>query len=308
MASTTYEEALRRMKGWFEGNVIRSMTAMLQEKHLYQSITVAAPAMPKKELKTSDGKALEVDQWPALTAFVSNPWAPQAPDPRQDVCCCAPPTVKLFCKTCKRIEPYNLAYAEDTLGRIGKKGAAGGDTQQAFLFAYECQSCKGIPELFMVRRRGLRLTNEGRSPMENVAVPAAVPKVVKPFFGGAIVAHQSGQTLAGLFLLRTLVEQWARASTGSQKKEADKVMEDYMGSLPQDFRARFPSMRDLYGELSADLHAATGSPELFDSALQRIDEHFDIRRAFKLSANPAAAEPSIGAGAAQEDAKAEETA
>jgi hypothetical protein len=33
---------------------------------------------------------------------------------------------------------------------------------------------------------------------------------VKHFYRGAVVAHQSGQTLAGIFLLRTIIEQWAR--------------------------------------------------------------------------------------------------
>jgi hypothetical protein len=147
---------------------------------------------------------------------------------------------------------------------------------------YTCQSCKQTPEVFLVRRRGVKLTNEGRSPIEHVEVPAFIPKPVRRFFSGAVVAHQSGQTLAALFLLRTVIEQWARAATESVKVQADQVLDDYMLTLPEDFRARFPSLRALYGELSVDMHAATGSSGLFSRAVTEICEHFDARRLFKL--------------------------
>jgi len=106
------------------------------------------------------------------------------------------------------------------------------------------------------------------------------------FFSGAVVAHQSGQTLAGVFLLRSLIEQWARITTKSQAAKADEVLDAYMNSLPIDFKSRFASMYGLYGELSADIHSATGSAELFDSARCQIVEHFEARRLFKLSTDP----------------------
>ena len=139
-------------------------------------------------------------------------------------------------------------------------------------------------------------------------VPKFVPKTVSRFLGGAIVAHQSGQTLAGLFLLRTLIEQWARFASGSKKEWADHVLEDYMATLPGDFKTRFPSMRGLYGELSADIHIAKASAELFEKARLQIVEHFDARRMFKLedvavatppgeAAKPAEAQtPKMGSG------------
>jgi adenylate kinase len=72
--------------------------------------------------------------------------------------------------------------------------------------SYQCQSCKGVPEVFLVRREHLKRTNAGRAPIEHVEVPKDIPKHVSRFFRGAIVAHQSGQTLAGIFLLQTLIE------------------------------------------------------------------------------------------------------
>lgn len=158
-----------------------------------------------------------------------------------------------------------------------------GETEQAFLLAYQCQSCKRTPELFLMRRRGLKLTNEGRSPIEHVAVPPFVPNVVQRFLSGGIIAHQSGQTLAGVFMLRTVLEHWARSASGSKKEQADQVMDDYMATLPDDLKNRFPSMRTLYGELSVDIHNATGSADLFEKARVQILEHFDIRRMFGMA-------------------------
>jgi hypothetical protein len=203
------------------------------------------------------------------------------------------PDVKLFCTDCDRIEAFNAVSAEDFSGRGQDRSpfTVGGQTVQVFVLSYQCQSCKSVPEVFLVRRHGLRLTNAGRAPIEHVTVPADISKVVKRFFSGAIVAHQSGQTLAGLFLLRTLIEQFARAATASKATNADEVMEAYMATLPPDFKSRFSSMRDLYGELSEDLHSATGSPELFDSARNRITEHFEVLTRSNWRASSAAHTP-----------------
>lgn len=94
-----------------------------------------------------------------------------------------------------------------------------------------------------------------------------------------------------------------RNSTGQSPRQgdepvrrADQVIEVYMGTLPADFKGRFASMRDLYGELSGDLHSATGSSELFDKAKGQIAEHFETRRVFKLRDRPEpAADPRVGA-------------
>jgi hypothetical protein len=56
-----------------------------------------------------------------------------------------------------------------------------------------------------------------------------------------------------------------------------------MATLPADFKNRFPSMRALYGALSADIHTATGSTVLFERAQQEIVEYFELRLLFKVT-------------------------
>jgi hypothetical protein len=193
--------------------------------------------------------------------------------------------VKLFCDKCNRIEAFNPIAAQDFLThfRYGVVTNRIPDVKtQVFVLSYECQSCKSPPEVFLVRRFGLKLTLSGRAPIEHVEVPSDIPREVQKFYAGAIVAHQSGQTLAGLFLLRTLIEQWARLKISDQETQADKVLEKYMATLPPDFRQRFASIKEIYGDISADIHMAIGSEELFDKKIKDITEHFEACKLFKL--------------------------
>jgi len=276
-------------------DVTAALRLLLERRHLYQSVTVVRHG----ELELENGAvSLGAQQVARLTLLPWLPLDPVSPGRKSEVGSpygvapndlyirFLPPDAKLFCTVCARLEAFNPVSLEEFLSRDGTHGfetkTAGKNTVQVFVFSYQCQSCKGVPEVFLVRRQGLRLTLAGRTPIEHVEVPASIPKTVSKFFSGGVVAHQSGQTLSGLFQLRTLLEQFARSTTTSTSTWADAVMEAYMETLPPDFKARFPSMRSLYGELSADLHSATASPELFDKACQQITEHFEARKLFKL--------------------------
>jgi hypothetical protein len=249
-------------------NKIRdTLRTLLEEKHLYQSTTLdLRGVVPIMEANLNPLRA-SMDQ---LRKATTRPWFFKDPlvsksvsDERLTV---TPPDLKLFCGRCNRIEAFNLVSVEDFLERPAEaRFVVNSETAQALVLSYRCQSCKGVPEVFLVARQGFRLTNTGRAPIEHVDVPAAIPKDMRRFYGGAIVAHQSGQTLAGIFLLRTLIEQWARQSTEANGF-ADEALDAYMAALPEDFKSRFPSLRTLYSDISVDLHNATGSIELFDTA------------------------------------------
>ena len=275
----------RSLKASFEANITNGLRTLLQQKHLYQSVEI--PRTDSYNLKQLNGDI--VPQQDKRVGFaIDAPWRSEPPPNPLDWCRLTVPDIKVFCSVCKRVEAYNPVSNEDVYKSTNQlRFNIKNEIHQAFALVFMCQSCKATPDVFLVRRRGVKLTLEGRSPIENVTVPGAIAKSVRRFYSDAVVAHQSGQTLAGIFLLRTLIEQWARASSGSIKKEADQVMEDYMATLPPDFRERFPSLRALYGELSADMHAATGSPELFTKAQGEIAEHFEARRLFKLTLAPA---------------------
>jgi len=251
-----------------EERLVPAMRTLLEQKHLYQSVTskpttsVINPAIPGPKSSPPAGIKLAI------------------------------PDVKLFCAVCERVEAFNLEAAEDYLGRTDNGNRfEGSSIVQVFAASFLCQSCKRVPEVFLIRRTGWRLTLCGRAPMEVAGVPRVIPKAVRRFFGGAIVAHQSGQTLAGVFMLRTVIEQWARSCVQDPPAQADQLLEAYMTTLPPDFRDRFPSMRTLYGDLRVDIHGAVGSAELFERASGQIVEHFDARRLFKLPEPTATVQP-----------------
>lgn len=115
------------------------------------------------------------------------------------------------------------------------------------------------------------------------------------FYSGVIVAYQSGQTLAGNFMLRTLIEQWVRLDTKAErgqreeaaepteaKWKADQVLDVYAEKLPEALKGRFGTLKDSYSDLSADIHSAAGSADIFEKSRADIERHFDARRVFEL--------------------------
>ncbi len=289
--SASGNEAVNRLAESFKQRIYQGVKTLLESKHLYQSVQVeygdltdsitGDPRLVKVMIRQFEG--LVNGEWLCSNPSRNIPLIHQQKGSESitfDL-----PDAKLFCDECNRVEAFNVVSAEDFTQRGGfSRGepATENQTVQAFVASYLCQSCKSVPEVFLIRRQGSKLTLCGRAPIEHVAVPSVIPRSVRQFYSGAVVAHQSGQTLAGLFLLRTLVEQWVRQQTPDSEGRADEVLEKYMQGLPQDFRDRFTSMRDLYSRLSGDIHEARGSSDLFGEAIDAVVEHFEARRLFKL--------------------------
>jgi hypothetical protein len=249
---------------------------LLEGKHLYQSITLQASAPPVHQEATVE-----------LSKASAALWIPHANTTGKSATLAvsfSAPDVKLFCKRCSRLEAFNLVSSNEVLARTGKSYESKTGAVQIFVFSYLCQSCKITPEVFLIRREGLKLILCGRAPMEYIDIPTDIPREVQKFYRGALLAYQSGETLAGNFMLRTVIEQWARYATGKESsRDSDEIMDSYMASLPEDFKRSFSSMRSLYGELSNDIHGAVGSSELFEDSIAKINDHFEARRLCRIS-------------------------
>jgi len=282
-------EAFQAWQTEFERRLANGVKELLEKRHLYQSVAIDMGdtlEMLKPRLHiagdeyrlTTEVSTLRRSNWVAV-----DPANPKAMAAGERPMLFKIPDVKLFCESCDRTEAFNLVSAEGFLERGDRDGTVFGSTVvQVFAVSFLCQSCKRIPEVFLIRRGGEKLTLCGRAPMEVAHVPRVIPKGLHRFYGGAVIGHQSGQTLAGVFMLRTVIEQWARSQVKDPPNQADQLMDAYMATLPPDFNQRFPSMRTLYGDLSIDVHSATGSAELFERAAGAIIEHFEARRLFKL--------------------------
>jgi hypothetical protein len=253
------QQVINQWQREFEQKITLGIKSLLETMHLYQSITLEYESLfdtiREMTLEITEQQSIE-DIKTSFSESLQAAWFPIDKVGRNYIIggvkispfCFETPDIKLFCNICKRVEPANSISSTDFFQRKSTPRylSISGQRVQAFVFSFLCQSCKSVPEVFLVRRQGLKLTHSGRSPIEHIDVPRVIPNSVKDYYSGAVVAHQSGQTLAGIFLLRTVIEQWARYCTPTAPREADKLLDAYMDTLPDDFKARFTSFRSLY--------------------------------------------------------------
>lgn len=280
---TTTEAAQAALVAELSKAIATSIRLLLETKHLYQSVSVDVRQIVEKHMTTAGAAAsgigvvaVQIEGWLWRATGHSAEAAIKYFEDRllqnsgRKVVEWVAPDIKVYCHTCKRTEPFNPS-ASQNLGDV-------------FALSYICQSCKGPPHVFLVRKSKSKLTVAGRTPMERVDVPKTIPKSVADFFSGAEIAHQSGQTLAGLFLLRTFCEQWARMHA-PEGAYADEAITAYMGTLPDAVKSNFPSIAKLYSDLSAAIHKAQADVVLYDRAVADIRKHFDARAVFDLPAD-----------------------
>lgn len=289
-------------------SIQQSFRILLTNKHLYQAVTLDLEWMTTSVRKMKmhmDLSALQSGPGPASTplvpleavaaeleSVVDRYWEPE--DPTADGTLPVPrlgkpdylyfrlPTINTHCSHCDESWPFNPQH------RLGTS-AQGPNGQQWFFLAYECQQCKGMPVQFLVRRDKRKLILAGRDPIEKLPTPRVLPKRAAKYFSDAVIAHHAGQTLAGLFLLRVFLEQYWRTVPNVEKlldQNPRATGEDqgsaYNETLPDDFKARFPSLKDIYCRLSEAMHKADGNAELFEEACRELERHFDARRLFEI--------------------------
>jgi hypothetical protein len=286
MLEADYPQYYEQIQKELPSLITSALRQLLENKHLYQKIEVDVKELmmwasieskcTSPRAKPFAAKCFEILNW---TWLIENKPTGHRKVFDAEALIFSLPTIKIFCSTCNRIEPFN-AYPPDAHAILDHIVTA--KRQQIFILEYECQSCKGLPTVFMLRREALKLFLEGRSPIEHVDVPKVIPKEQRKYYSDAIVAHNSGQTLAGLFLLRTFVEQYVRSLSPNTELLADKLIESYMEQLPVDFKARFPSLGKIYSDLSGAIHKAEASVELFDKTIADLTQHFDAKKLFKI--------------------------
>jgi len=201
------------------------------------------------------------------------------------------PTISVRCenKECNSIQAHNSGFRDQTQGfqAVPFKISRGGKQIpfQTFVFPYQCQKCKQEPLVFLVHREREKLTLAGRNHIESVQVPQAIPKKESNYFSSANIAYKTGYVLAGLFLLRTTIEQYMRRSikvTGKKRIKGEDLAEEYAKYLPDDFPQRYSSMKVIYEGLSVALHSADANSTLFEKFKENIEGHFDLLRHYPL--------------------------
>ena len=196
--------------------------------------------------------------------------------------------LKLNCLKCQRREAFVPAWSIDFATEFWRLNTSGVTFTlppgfQLLMLVYQCQSCEGLPEGFLVRRTSWELQLHGRSPIEGVEVPKYIPKPEYNLFRDALIAFNTGKVLAALFYLRSFIEQFARRVTKKVGRvTGDEIMDAYNETLPPKHRDSMPSLREWYDNLSVPLHEARDDAQVFEEARKKIEKHFEIRDVFEI--------------------------
>jgi len=151
---------------------------------------------------------------------------------------------------------------------------------QFVAMAFQCQACKGPAQMFLIRRAGFRVSIEGRSPIEKVQRHPDLPEPYSVFFADSVLAFQCGQVLPAVCMLRVFIEQFVRSR--ARNARWDVAIETYAASLPTEFRARFGTLSEQYGELSEAIHDAQVDAAQYERIRWSVEKHFVGRRAFDI--------------------------
>jgi hypothetical protein len=254
---------------------------LLNDKHLYQHVDIDTEAIKKKipkfaplmlGLPTQAATMIDGADW-----FINGSAGVPTKLNRLQLIVSLP-VVKAYCDFCGGRFPSNQSTGETSRPTMIRLNQA----LQLFSIPLVCQSCRRGVATFLVARERNRLTLAGRFPIEHIEVPAYFPKNVRAYYSAALLAFNSGQVLPALFMLRTLIEQFMRSKVGNKFKRGEDLSKAYKDTLPNDFKEQFPTLADSYESLSEALHCANADPDSFKAQLEKIDQHFDVRRLYKL--------------------------
>lgn len=275
--------------------VAHSLKELLESKHIYQSIAIDGAkcirAWKARVPAPRNESVISVEAGPQMSLLCMNPSKEELQWTNPPTIAVRIPNVKIYCAQCDEREVFSPVWCGDLDTELAKPApiqqrlSSGlGEGQQLFYLALRCERCHSGAEAFLVKRSNWKLTLGGRLPMEHIALPSYVPKKEGALFRDAMIASHGGKPLAALFYLRTFIEQFARRVTGEEGRvSGEELMNTYARTLPIAHKDQMPSLREWYDKLSAAIHAANGDATLFEEAKRHIEQHFDIRRVFKMS-------------------------
>ncbi len=293
-----------------EEEVISKTKHLLEEKHLYQSVRLELSEV-NKAIFQYNGEDLEEKTWRShhrptisreqridqvrnvlkqkIQEAIKRPWKFETENAVRrrmifadgELQISVPlPTVRTRCNRCHTTSPHDTGckYAIEDVRELTFDEGAG-----LYSFPYQCQSCKGEPLIFMVRREDLKLQLVGRSQFEEVDVPKSIPKEEQQFYSDAVIAFNTGRILAALFYLRTLIEQYMRrVLTVTGKLSGDELGNRYAELLDAEFPRSFSSLKRVYNELSERIHAVDENEDQFKKSKADIEKHCDLLQHFPL--------------------------
>ncbi|MGO9062306.1 MAG: hypothetical protein ACLQU2_33830 [Candidatus Binataceae bacterium] len=258
----------------------QAVQKLINTKHLYQSIEVdfrpavrdtALEMHARREAIKPKSSRFEFAERDLLADLDRREWGLGDFVPGSGIIAFSLPPVRTLCSVCDNVEPFDLSQGNRSVQTI----SLGTSGEQLFILPLRCQGCRSNLIVFLVSRKGRKIQIVGRSEFEEIKVPDYVNRRERKFYSDAVIAFNCGQVLPAIFMLRTLIEQHMRRVTECSdiNIRGDALCDLYNRKLAEDFVARFPSFKVIYGKLSAALHSANADEALFESQLQNICLH-----------------------------------
>lgn len=267
--------------------IAQSFKELLSTKHLYQSVDVSKDFVRKEVESMEFQRDLELFVIKRATLCWNIFLPPQPAHHSPGGTSVSLSNIETFCHVCRLRKPFSAFAANSREWGYPSDQWDSASTGQSFHLGFKCQGCQSATVDFLVTRRVMKLTISGRWPIEEVKVPNHIPKCVRKHYSDAMIADHTGMTLCALFMLRTVIEQFWESiglRNGEVRTTGDELGVRYKARLPDAFKSQFPSLSDIYDSVSAALHSANADAELFKKSMEKLNEHFDARRLFKLDA------------------------
>lgn len=191
-----------------------------------------------------------------------------------------------YCTRCGDRKPFaSLSAVTSPLDQPALPFGELPPASQILHLRFKCQSCQTEQVDYLIVRKAKKLTIAGRWPVEEYPAPAFIPKELRDHYSKATITFNAGFFLAALVYLRVVIEQFWRSQNLadlSQRLTGDELGTLYKEKLPKEFNEVFPSLLDIYNQISGALHTANASAEIFEESLAKLERHFDGRRLFEL--------------------------
>ena len=181
------------------------------------------------------------------------------------------PPVRTLCGNCNDVEPFNLGNGLQSVHTF--PGLAAGDQVFCLDFGAEMQKeCDRLSNLKTRRENPNRRAQRIRGSRGAGSYPEKRKEVL--FRSGNSPPVRS---CAGINLSPPNSDRAAYASgyEAAATVRGDDLCDKYAETLPDDFKKRVPSLKEIYGKLSDAMHQAKDDVEVFDSQAKDIVKHCD---------------------------------
>ena len=152
-------------------------------------------------------------------------------------------------------------------------------TEQIFVPIYRCEMCRETIYTILVRRGGLRLHLCGFAPRREPSASKPAPEFLVPILSDADQAVAEGDTYAGFYHLRTMLEHYLKTRLGiaiSQQIRRDELIAKHYKMLSPAVAGMLPSVTVAWERLSYWLHTRTGEAEDYQTQRDAICKHIEV--------------------------------